>query len=336
MIIPPNPDLVSFAASHAPYATVSLGIPVTFETSAAKYETITVEALESGQVDFRQVNALTGPVYVESAQPGDALGVAIEEIRVEGVAYAPYIPRWRAASFGRTAPMAERFRISDEGIHLTDSIAIPLRPMVCCIGVAPAMGSVSSLSPCSPTGGNLDLIELQAGATIWLPVQVEGALFALGDLHGRMGRGEPAGVGLEAGGSVTVRFSLSRSADIELPIIRTNNGIHFVGTDRTEMQQAEQRAVLAGYEWLKAITGLDDDRAFPLAAAMMHLNAGGPAGANVVASFVLSELAEAGIDVGKGEGARGEEGGERGPPPPSPHCRATRTRPCSSGGSYTH
>lgn len=295
IVISADNTILTFSRDHPACAVVPLGFAIMFVTSASSYQTLTAAAIDQNTVDYRKVNVLTGPVHVQDAEPGDALGVTVDAIAIEGPAYAPYIPKWRSRSFDIPSSIAPRYDIRGNAVELSDTIRLSVDPMIGCLGVAPSVGEVSALSPASPTGGNLDLVELKPGATIWFPVMVPGALFALGDLHARMGRGEPAGVGLECAGSATVRFSLRRSAQIGTPIIETKEIIGFVGTARSDYGDAEQTAVSAAYSWLKARYRLEDEIAFGVAAALLDVNFGGPAGANVVAAFSKHELARAGL-----------------------------------------
>lgn len=299
-LIPAEDHVYTFSPRHPACAVVPLASPITFETTSRPYQALTPEAIDSDKVNFRKVNLLTGPVFVEGVGTGDALGVTIDEITVEGEAYAPYIPRWRSGSFDMTSAIIPRYPIRANMVELSETVRIPISPMIGCLGVAPARGEVSSLGPATPTGGNLDLVEARPGTTIWLPVEVQGALFALGDLHARMGRGEPAGVGLECAGTATVRFSVRHGANITGPIIETDEKLAFVGTDRHDLRVAEQNAVRAAFRWLKSRVDLDDATAFGIAAALLDINFGGPAGAIVVGSLLKRDLSQAGLAIALG------------------------------------
>ena len=106
--------------------------------------------------------------------------------------------------------------LRDGRAHL-GRLSVPVRPMIGCIGVAPAEGVGSTFMPAYPFGGNMDLRELEPGTTIFLPVQVAGGLLSMGDLHAAMGTQEPTWVSLEAAGSATLRIGLAKAMPPQLP-----------------------------------------------------------------------------------------------------------------------
>src|SRR5690606_36031344 len=148
----------------------------------------------------------------------------------------------------------------------------PIRPMIGCIGVAPAREAVSSLAPTARTGGNMDLPEIAPGATVWLPVEVEGALLSMGDLHARMGRGEPLASGLEWGGNIVGRVLLERGRSLAGPVVRTPERIGFVGTHDQDWRAAEAVAVRAAWAWLTADCRMEERRALMVVGALLDVD----------------------------------------------------------------
>lgn len=288
-----------FSPSVPPVANARMGDEVVFRTAPSPYEAMTGAAIDTGRVRFDRVNVLTGPVFVEGARPGDAIGLSIGEIELDVAAYVVYVARWRGASFGLARSSVMRVAIVGQDVVLPNGGRIAARPMVGCVGIAPAAGAVSALSPCGPTGGNMDLVELGPGATIWLPCQVDGALLSLGDLHVRMGRGEPVGAGLECGGVVRGTVRLADGRAIDGPVVVTPNHIWFVGTHENDRVAAERVAVQAAWRWLIAEDAVDADAALAICAGLLEVNNGGPAGANVLAGFERAALGLAGIAVGR-------------------------------------
>jgi acetamidase/formamidase len=141
----------------------------------------------------------------------------------------------------------------------------------------------------------MDLVELRAGATIWFPVEVEGGLLSLGDLHARMGRGEPLGSGLECGGMVIGTICLEPNARPSGPVLCDDRRITFVGTSDVDWRDAERKAVRAAWDWLTGVCGVPQDDAIVLSATLLEVNAGGPAGNNAVASIAINELVRANV-----------------------------------------
>jgi amidase len=295
--IGPEPPVYAFARTSTPHGRVAPGGRARFVTTDEAYCHLSGEDLDSGRISLRLLNAIAGPVFVEGAEPGDALVATIEAIELGKRAFVPYVARWRSATFGITVSSVASYPIRDGFVELGRDARIRAQPMVGCAGVAPEDGEVSTLGPPAATGGNLDLVELRAGAALWLPVQVEGALFALGDLHAAMGRGEPTGAGLECAGAVTVQFALVKEKPLRGPRIESPGAICFVGTHRHDVDAAVSEAVRAAWDWLISERNVDTSIALTLCSALLEVNLGGPAGANAVATFDRARLAEAGVEV---------------------------------------
>lgn len=303
-----EPAEYAFRSGAPPRARLHPGDRVGFETSDASYVGLDGDAIDAGRVDFRQANRLSGPVWVEGAERGDALGFVIEEIKLGERAFVVYVSEWRRRLFGLDRSMVVESAIRDGRVQVAEGRSLPIRPMIGCIGVAPAHGQVSSLAPTGRTGGNMDLCELEPGSTIWLPVEISGALLSLGDLHARMGRGEPVGSGLECSGLVTGRVLLAKRRPLAGPVVRTNTRVAFVGTDRSDWRAAEASAVRAAWTWLTEECQISEPDAMAMCAGLLEVNAGGPAGNNVVASFPVAELVTCGVSERAWPLAHGAEG----------------------------
>jgi len=185
--------------------------------------------LSSEKVDLRYVNPQTGPFWVEGAEPGDTLAlhfVAMEPARDWGASAA--IPFFGGlTSTDRTATLQEPLpdttwiyeldraanTVTFVARHSDLSIALPVEPMLGTVGVAPAGNEVrSSLVP-DAFGGNMDTPQMRPGSTCYLRVNVEGALFSLGDGHYRQGEGEACGTAVEGAMTTTLIVELVKGAD---------------------------------------------------------------------------------------------------------------------------
>jgi amidase len=270
---------------------------VHFETGDNSYAKMSGAEIDGGTVNFQKVNALSGPVWVEGANPGDALGFRVDRIEIASRAFVVYVSRWRRWMFGLANSHVIEVPVEGDRARLPNVGSVRVEPMIGCIGVAPASGSVSSLGPGTRTGGNMDLVEIKPGATVWLPVEVDGGLLSLGDLHARMGRGEPVGAGLECAGSVTGTVLIKLATALSGPVLCDEQRVSFVGTNPDEWREAETVAVRAAWEWLTVSCGVSQDEALVICAALLDIDAGGPAGNNVIVSFSLSELRDAGVQI---------------------------------------
>jgi amidase len=256
------------------------------------YAALNGEELDSGRVEVASLNRIAGPIAIAEARPGDALAVHIESIAPGPTGHVVYVARWRSRLFGVAASRVERVAIERGHAELSDGRRLPLSPMVGCVGVAPAAGAVSSLSPAAATGGNLDLVELRAGSVVYLPVQVPEALFSAGDLHAAMGRGEVVGAGIECGGELTLRFEVLAGRAPTGTRVLTPERCCFVGSHPTSTDDAERLAVRAAWEWILGTPDFPQASALAFCAAALHLEYGGPAGANVVAAFDRDALSQ--------------------------------------------
>ncbi|NKN35834.1 acetamidase/formamidase family protein [Agrobacterium sp. a22-2] len=201
-------------------------------------ETILFECLDSsgGQIgsdatletlaalDFGLINPVTGPVYVEGAEPGDALKITLRAFHPSGIGWTANIP-----GFGL---LADQFK--DPALHLWSYDAasmapalygpkgrVPLKPFAGTIGVAPAEPGLHSVVPPRRVGGNLDIRDLTSGVTLYLPVEVEGALLSIGDTHAAQGDGEVCGTAIESRMDVEATVELVKDARLPAPRFTT-------------------------------------------------------------------------------------------------------------------
>lgn len=295
IVISSDQFVTSLSKDSVPIATIDAGTTIEIETSDFTYTELTGDAIDSGNVDFRSINRLTGPIAVNGAVAGDAIGFEILDISVAETAHVLFSATWRGRDFGRDRSSVNRFAILDNALVIGDSSKVPLQPMIGCIATAPSRGVLSSLAPSRSTGGNLDIEHIRPGATVWLPVKVDGGLLALGDLHASMGSGEPVGSGLECGGSVRGMIHLAPAANLPGIRIETDTGVYFVGSDHDDLFAARSKAINAAWRWLRETSSLSEESALALSAAMLDLQLGGPAGANIVATFQLDRLRQAGV-----------------------------------------
>src|SRR3954449_4167392 len=173
-------------------------------------------------LDWDRVYPLAGPIAVKGAQPGDTLAVEILDIHTQGWGWTAILPG--------LGLLAEDFpdaylRIFDltlgDVAFMREDIAIPLEPFFGTMGVCPAGASAQPVMPPGIFGGNMDTRQLVRGATLYLPVQVEDALFSCGDAHGAQGDGEVCVTGLEAPMFAALRFTLEQGRSIPGPQYRT-------------------------------------------------------------------------------------------------------------------
>lgn len=217
-------------------------------------------------------NPQTGPFWVEGAEPGDMLVVTIEKpdtnraMAYSGSLLSPYTvdPGAIAARVDRDARRLTWTIDKARGVARLDQvdvqpggIELPLRPMLGCIGVAPARKEAISSAAPGAFGGNMDYASMGAGVTLMLPVNEPGALLFLGDGHARQGEGEVAGTGLETSLDVEFSVDLVKKKAIGWPRLETATHVMVLGSARP-LLEAFQHATSELQRWLMADYGLTE------------------------------------------------------------------------------
>ena len=173
-------------------------------------------------LDWDRVYPLNGPIGVTGAAPGDTLAIEILDIHTQGWGWTAILPGLGLLPEEFPDAYLRVFDLSHGDVaYLRDDIAIPLTPFFGTMGVCPAGASAQPVMPPGTFGGNMDIRQLVRGATLYLPVEVEHALFSCGDAHGCQGDGEVCVTGLEAPMFAALRFTLHKSRSIPSPQYRT-------------------------------------------------------------------------------------------------------------------
>lgn len=218
--------------------------------------------------EFPYVNAATGPIYIEGAKPGDAIRVRIEAIDLADIGYTHLIPgknpfpNWIRGTEWDDAYRV--VRIADGLVHWSDRLTIPTAPMIGVIGVAPEIEAISNTDN-GVHGGNLDIQEIGPGATVTLPVFVDGALLHVGDVHAVQGDGELCCAGgIETRSTVTLSVDVvPKPAGMTWPRIETESHLVAVGCARP-LDDAFRLAVQELVYWLAADYGFTHQEALLL------------------------------------------------------------------------
>jgi amidase len=175
-------------------------------------------------------------------------------------------------------------------VIVSERVRIPLRPMIGCLGLAPARGETSTLGPSMPWAGNYDLTQVCPASTILFPAQVPGGLFSLGDLHAAMGEHEATFVALECAGSATVRLGVRPGLRLETPRIEREERRYVLGLNaHGDYGAARQQAARLLFELLTNEAGLTPRETYILISAQGDLTLGGPAGTIVVGSVAWGD-----------------------------------------------
>ena len=265
-----------------PVATVTPGETFAVETVDAFENKIdSPKADITKLIQLPYVNPLTGPIYVEGAEKGDTLAVTLGPIEVTrdyGVsALIPEFGGLCATVFTRTLnePLPPRVMIHpirDGQITFSDELdipTIPYEPFYGTIGTAPELEAISSLAP-GFHGGNMDAADVGPGNTLYLPVNVPGALLYLGDGHAAQGDGEVCGVATEIPTRGILTVDLIKGRTVGTPRVESDEYIMAVGSARP----MEDAARIAFYElvmWLEADYGIERLTAYQLCSQVANV-----------------------------------------------------------------
>lgn len=268
-----------------PVLTVAPGDVVRFECRDAVDGQVTIECgpEEFSNVSFDPVHPLTGPVAVEGAEPGDALVVELLSLQHKGWGYTGFLPgEMGLGLLPEEFPEAgvHIWDLEDDVGHFVNGIEVPLDPFPGTIGVAPAEPGEHETLPPRDVGGNMDVKHMTAGSTVYLPVEVDDALFSIGDCHAAQGDGEVSVTGIEAPMFVTARFGLKKDAGIEQPQFETDGPFTPTGRDERmygttgiadDLMQAARLAVRHMIDHLHEERGLTRGEAYILCSAAVDL-----------------------------------------------------------------
>jgi len=229
-----------------------------------------------GRLDFARINPVSGPVYVDGAEPGDILKVSVLSFAPSGWGWTANIPGFGLLAEEFTEPALHVWRY--DGHTLAPSAfgswaRVPLKPFAGTMGVAPAEPGCHSIVPPRRVGGNMDLRDIAAGSELHLPVEVAGALFSVGDTHAAQGDGEVCGTALESPMSVALRFDLVKQSPLASPRLITpgpvtrhldERGYRVTTGIGPDLMAAARDAVRSTIDWLTRDYGMPAMDAYQL------------------------------------------------------------------------
>lgn len=215
-------DTVVYAMSpeNPPAAHAVSGDTLVFETLDCFGGQITRESDRLGALDWSCINPATGPVYIDGAEAGDTLKVEILRIDLAPQAATVEAPGEGITGLAASQEYTKILPVKDGAAVFNERLSLPLCPMIGVIGTAPEKEAIPTGTP-DAHGGNMDCKRIGEGATLYLPVNVPGALLAMGDLHAVMGDGEVCVCGAEIAGEVMVRVSVVKGQPLPLPFLTT-------------------------------------------------------------------------------------------------------------------
>ncbi len=259
------------------------GDTVVFETLEASAGQVNPDSPSEvvANLNFDFIHPLTGPVYVEGAEPGDALVVDIVSIKHKGWGWNAVIPGFGLLGEDFPEPYLHHYKLGETTCEFRADIQIPYEPFCGVMGVGPREAGRLITIPPRENGGNIDIRHLTPGSRVFFPVLVPGALFSCGDCHSAQGDGEVNGTGIETKMSVTLTFNLQKNANIpELRFITPPGkkltvtdeaGYYVVTAHGPDLFKNSQQAIRYMIDYLSSEHNMTREQAYCLCGAAVDL-----------------------------------------------------------------
>ncbi|WP_409288407.1 acetamidase/formamidase family protein [Peribacillus sp. SCS-37] len=260
--------IYSFSKNHEPAIKLAAGSRIFIETYDC-YRNQLKRPEDLYHLKPEEINPVTGPIYIESAEPGDILKVEIHRLQIAGEGVMTVRPGKGVLGHLVKDPEMKVIPISGNKALFNDRIHLPLNPMIGVIGVAPAGKAVPAGTPGSH-GGNLDTLSIKEGAVLYLPVFTEGALFGLGDMHAAMGDGEVGISGIETSGTAEVSLHIIKKQPLAGPIVKNECSFSTLASAPT-LHKAAHKAAEAMVDFLLPFSGLTQSELIMLCSAAGRL-----------------------------------------------------------------
>jgi acetamidase/formamidase len=265
----------------APRLTISPGDTVHLECHDASGAQVRpgMTLAEYLLIDRDRIHALTGPIQIEGAEPGDVLEVAVLEVAHRGWGWSSVIAGLGFLKDRFRQPHLFHWKLDGAASRSLAPAVVPLRPFCGVMGVAPAEDGEFRTRPPGIFGGNMDVRDLSSGATLYLPVFNRGALFSAGDAHAAQGDGEVCINGIECPADVTLRLRLHKGRPLAAPFVESPaasesvwpEGAWVVVESATDAIAAARTATSRMVDLLVARWGFTDIEAYILSSVAMHL-----------------------------------------------------------------
>jgi acetamidase/formamidase len=271
--------------ANQPVLRVAPGDTVEFEVVEASGGQLSEDSTvaDVGALDFAKVNPVTGPVHVDGVEPGDALKVTIESFAPMGWGWTALIPGFGLLADQFPDPALHTWRYDARSLAPAaygPGARVPLKPFCGTIGVALAEPGTHSIVPPRRVGGNMDVRDLAAGTTLYLPVEVAGGLFSVGDTHATQGDGEVCGTAIESPMRVALTFDVAKGAGLRFPRFETPGPVtrhldekgYFVTTGiGPDLMEGARAAVMGMIDQISAAQGMSAAEAYMLCSVCADL-----------------------------------------------------------------
>lgn len=228
-------------------------------------------------IDRERIHALTGPIGMKDAEPGDVLEIEVLEVRHKGWGWTSIISGLGFLDERFTEPYLFHWKLEGDVTRSLAPAVVPLRPFCGVMGVAPQEPGEFRTRPPGTFGGNMDVRDLTTQARLYLPVWNKGALFSSGDAHAAQGDGEVCINGIECPADVSLRFKLHKHRSIAGPLIEAPpaasdpSGAWIIVESATDALQAARVATSRMVDLLVAEWGFSPVHGYLLCSVAMDL-----------------------------------------------------------------
>lgn len=245
--------------NNPPVAKAKSGDTVCFETLDCFGSQLKSENDLLGGLDWDNVNPASGPLFVEGAMPGDVLKVEILKIELDDHGVMVDAPGEGVTGAAVSSESTKILPVENGKVKFNEKLSFPICPMIGVIGTAAKGEGIDTGTPGSH-GGNMDCTRIGEGATLYLPVNTEGALLAMGDLHARMGDGEVEVCGVEIAGKVTVKLTVLKNCKLPTPFL-VNSELAMAIHSADTVDEACVGATMAMHGFLTGELGMNEHEA---------------------------------------------------------------------------
>ncbi len=257
-----------WSSTIEPVLTVPSGSVIKVGTEEASDQQLNVNSTleDLANLSFDPIHPLTGPVYVENAEPGDVLKVTLHKIEMGEWGWTAIVPGFGFLADEFTEPYLKTFELGKDKktARFSENIEIPLKPFPGVMGVAPDTEEMLSTIPPRENGGNMDDPNITEGSVVYFPVLVEGALFSIGDTHAAQGHGEVCGTAIEAPMNIIYEVEVIKGGrTISEPQYETDD-YYAVTAFATTIDEAAKKATRYMIDFLEEEKGMDRQDAYAL------------------------------------------------------------------------
>lgn len=267
--IPASQTIYTMSTENPPVLHVAPSSNLLFETCDCFHGQIKDEAHNLNALDWDHINPATGPVFIEGAEPGDALKIYIANITFTGNGIMAAIPDVGIFGGDVTESNFRILKVEHDHIVFANGIKLSTRPMIGVIGTAPAGEAIPCGTP-GNHGGNMDCTKIAPGSTLYLPVFQPGGLLAMGDVHAAMGDGEVMGTGVEIAAKIQVTVDLVKNCNLTQPLLEADGLVYSIASADT-METAAKEAAKAMRDMAAKKLQINADTAGMLLSAVGNL-----------------------------------------------------------------